>query len=483
MMRPMPRPGGNSNLPESPQAIATGQIQLADLLPIFFPAAVPILGAELPAAPAVRDPLWAEFGPFVNEPFFAPLSTRLARGSLNRRQRQRLESYKSARDALLAALRTQLAAPVEGGARERALRDLATAQEPRLAELANTADEMRREFYQGNFLAPNGDWNALRNWRLGDTASQRSAQEQLTDEFNVLRAAVYFQEGLSPGQRQLLREIVIELGETLGERPPAGTSEDLFEPEQIVFFLPHGARFRVPANLPPEAVAELGKFTEEKNALKHELREALFSLDHESSGKRERALQLLAARQEPRFAALEPIAGSLRRRLVQLPDSLHPDVRTGLPPALAERIQAYLREKSNLQRAAQKQAQDGASPARAQGKPAKNAEPSNREALAQFEATNRAQLAALAAEARAIREEVMRATAAQAGGSNGKSVDMLLADFMAAFKRQQLQTLYGEYRTAMFEPNLSPRQRQLLFDAAVAALDLTGAKDWQAVPE
>ena len=64
-----------------------------------------------------------------------------------------------------------------------------------------------------------------------------------------------------------------------------------------------------------------------------------------------------------------------------------------------------------------------------------------------------------------------------------KSVDALLADFAAAFKQQQLRALYQDYRTAVLQPGLTPAQRELLFNAAVAALDLTGLKDWQAVPE
>jgi hypothetical protein len=481
ILRPSPRDAGYPNLQNSP-TIATPQTPLADLLPIFFPAPIPVLGAEVPAAPAVRDPLWGEFGAYSNEAFFAPLTTRLARGALNRRQKPRLDAYKSARTALLTELRTVLEANPDPTNRRRALQELAMAQEPRLSEMEKAADELRRELYQSSFLGSNADWNALRNWRLGDTANKRSAQEHLTDEFSVLRAAIYYQEGLSPNQRQLLREIVIELGETLSERPAPAT-EDRFEPEQIAFFLPHGARFRVPANLPAEAAAELAKFTAEKNALKRELREMLFTSDRESAGKRERLLQALALRQEPRLAALEPVAESLRVVLTGMPDPLRPESQTGLPPALAERIHAYLRDKSNLQRAAQKQAQDAVGVSDGANK-TPTTKAGNREALARFEEENRARLAALATEARAIRDEVARATAAQTGTSGGgKSVDMLLADFMAAFKQQQLLTLYRDYRTAIFEPGLSPRQRQLLFDAAVAALDLTGVKDWQAVPE
>jgi len=441
------------------------------LLPVFFPPPAPVLGAELPRPPAVRDSIWTDLAPYTNELFYAQLGTRFSENDLNRRVRQRLEVYRAARTTALTDLRGALAQP-PGADRAAALSTLAQRQDPSLATLATQADQLRRELYQGGFLAAGADWNEHRNWRLGDTDSKRTPQESLYDEFAVLRAAIFFQEGLSTEQRQLLREIVIELAESLGERDALPLS-DSFDPEPVIFFLPHGSRLRLPGNLPAPVLDEINAFTAAKAALKRELREALFTLDREGSGKREKSLQELAAQQAPRLAALEPVAERIRLALAQAGDTGRSSAPAGLSPELAARLDRYLREKSEVQRAAQQQAQASS----------KETSPAaSRAALAEFEARNRARLAALATEARAIRDEVARLASANADGAP-KSVDALLADFMGAFKQQQLQSVYVDYRTAVLAPGLSPAQRQLLFDAALAGFDLTGVKDWQAVPD
>ncbi len=437
------------------------------LLPVFFPAIPPVLDAELPPAPAVRDKIWADLASETNELFYAPLGTRLSEGDLNRRLRQRLDAYRTARAAALTALRTRVASTPASSA------DLSADAESPLAALSVTADELRRDLYRGGLLSGSSDWNLYRNWQLGQEIPKRTPQELLYDEFSVLRAAVYYQEGLSIAQRQLLREVVIELAAALGEREASSIS-DSFEPEQVIFFLPHTARFRVPAGVPEPLAAEISAFTAAKTALKRELREALFTLDRESAGKRERALQELAAKQATALAALEPLAEHIRTGLASLPAAGRPAGPPDLPPELAARINRYLREKAEVQHAAQQQAQT------ATDHPAKTPPAASRAQLAEFEARNRARLAGLATEARAIRDELARLTTSSTGPKN---VETLLADFMSAFKQQQLQALYGDYRTAVLTPGLSPAVRQLLFDAALAALDLPGTKDSQAVPD
>lgn len=450
------------------------QTSLTELMPVYFPATVPALETELPAAPAVRDPLWSELAGETNELFFAPLSTRLAKGGLDRRQRERLELYRRKRTAALAELRPALDAA-------RSSANAATPAQPSdatLAELATMADGLRHDLYRGGFLVADADWNQHRNWRLGDPSSKRTAQELLADELAVMRAATFYQEGLSTPQRQLLHEIVIELAATLGDTDTALASSD-FAPDETIFFLPHGSRLRVPTDIPAPLAAQLDAFTAEKRALKRELRETLFALDRESDSKRERTLRDLAAQQEPRCRALETAAEQIRLALATIAAARPAAPRSALPPELERRIETYLRNKASLQRVAREQAQSDRAPANAKKTPSAEAA---RAALAAFEAENRTRIAALAAEARALREEVARvATHSPAGAT--KSVDTLLADFAAAFKQQQLQALYQDYRTAVLQPGLSPAQRDLLFNAAVAALDLTGLKDWQAVPE
>lgn len=448
------------------------QTSLTELMPVYFPATVPALETELPAAPAVRDPIWNDLAPEANELFFAPLSSRLAKGGLDRRMRERLELYRRKRTAALTELRQSLTSALENsGPPPAAPSDAA------LTELATTADTLRRDLYRGGFLVADADWNQHRNWRLGDANSKRTAQELLADELAVLRAATYYQEGLSTPQRHLLREIVIELAAALGDTDLDDAAD--FAPDETIFFLPHGSRLRVPTEIPSSLAAQIDAFTAQKRALKRELRDALFSLDRDSDSKRERTLRELAAQQEPRFRELETAAETIRRELASVTSARPAAPRSDLPHNLEQRIETYLRNKANLQRVARQQAQTDAT-AR-EGKKEKSAEAA-RAALAAFEAENRNRIASLAAEARALREEVAR-HAANAPAGAAKSVDALLADFAAAFKQQQLRALYQDYRTAVLQPGLTPAQRDLLFNAAVAALDLTGLKDWQAVPE
>jgi hypothetical protein len=449
----------------------SNQTSLSELMPVYFPATVPALETELPPAPAVRDPLWNELVGETNELFFAPLSTRLAKGGLDRRQRDRLELYRRKRTAALTELRQALTAAEPGSTPAQPV-------DAALAELGTMADTLRHDLYRGGFLVADADWNQHRNWRLGDTNSKRTAQELLADELAVIRAATFYQEGLSPTQRQLLREIVIEIAASLGDTDTDAATAD-FAPEETIFFLPHGSRLRVPADLPASLAAEIDAFTAVKRALKRELRDALFTLDRDGDSKRERALRELATQQEPRFRELELAAEKIRRALAAVGVVRPAAPRSSLPRELEQRIETYLRNKANLQRVARQQAQPDAT---APGTKKEQSAEAARAALAAFETENRARIAALATEARALREEVARA-AANSTASAPKSVDALLADFATAFKQQQLQALYQDYRTAVLQPGLTPAQRELLFNAAVAALDLTGAKDWQAVPE
>jgi hypothetical protein len=483
--------GGVRPIPRSPVIINSGRrglgsprlnTSLSALLPIYFPPTPPVLGAELPPQPAVRDPVWIDLTPWSNEPFFSPLSTRLAQGDLNRKHREKLDTYETVQAALLAELRTQLEAVASAAPsiRKVALQTLATAQDSRLQKIAADADELRRELYRYTLLTQGADWNEHRNWHLGGDDGKRTAREKIGDEHSVVRAAIYYQEGLSLQQRQLLKEVVIELAAMLGEVDTSPAS-DGFEPDQFLFFLPHGSRLRVPSDISADLSSEIAAFTAEKTALKRELREAIFSLDRETPGKRERSLRDLAAAHEPRFAALEAKADHIRNALSSIPGLLPAAPPTEWPPALAARMSAYLSEKAEFQKAAQQKAQDAGN--NGSGKTKTNASSNSREALAEFEDKNRARLAALTAEARAIREEVARIAKSRTERGAGKSVDALLADFMQAYKQEQLQKLYRDYHVAVLEPGLSTGQRQLLFDAAIASLDLTGVKDWQAVPE
>ena len=76
--------------------------------PIYFPPAPPVLEAPLPGVGLYSDEVVRALAPYVAEPFYAPLSTRLAEEDLGRRARARLDAYQREKTAALAHLRAVL---------------------------------------------------------------------------------------------------------------------------------------------------------------------------------------------------------------------------------------------------------------------------------------------------------------------------------------------------------------------------------------
>jgi hypothetical protein len=457
--------------------------QPAEPQAIYFPPAPPVLGAPLPGVGLYSDEIVRALAPFVGEPFYAPLSTRLAEEDLGRRTRARLGSYQNEKAALLAELRARLESVRTESPEVRfvAMAELAEQQESALAALENTADELRREFFRTRFLGGGGDWNQFRAWRLNPADHARDKAGLRWREMRVLRAAIYYQEGLSAAQRRLLRELVMDQAAIL-HAPGAGLGLPPGESERVIFFSPDTARLALPAGLPAELEALIVDYTARKDALKQELRDRLVRFDADRNAtRRVRALHDLAGEQTVRLADLEDLAERIRERLGPLLQAQAPTAPPTLPGALEDRVAAYLREKSELQRIAQERLAVALAGFDEEEKNARTAHKPERRAAAvraavdTFHADHAAAIAALNAEAEAIRGELVRNAAVRPGANASKSVDALLREFAEAFKRQQSTTLYAEYRTALLEPGLSPAQRRLLFDGAIADLKLPGA--------
>ena len=96
-----------------------------------------------------------------------------------------------------------------------------------------------------------------------------------------------------------------------------------------------------------------------------------------------------------------------------------------LPPALAQRINAYQREKLSLQEALA---------ARIKGQ---NPGVETREAIDAFNKENAGRIAALSKEREAIRDELSKLAAANAGTASGKSLDVLLKEYAAGVQELQ----------------------------------------------
>ena len=426
---------------------------------VFFPPSPPPLGS-VPAAVDSGDLRLAaptELAPFVNEPFYAPLSAHLASPNpqdwLADRQKQQLEAYRVSKGALQAELLARLYTlrDVAAASRRQALEQFAREQTPRLVELENRAEQLRTDLI--------GDGNEGK-------AGGQGIPDNLGAPAEEMRAAVFYGGGLSPAQRRLLREIVVETDEGAPREASPG-------PEgRWIFFSPETARVQLPPELPAELAAKVDAYENLKNTLKSELRAALGESGRSYViSSRAQQLTALAERQEPRFASLEELAEDIRGRLQGLiADPLHSPRLPSLSPELEERIAAYRKAKLDLQKALLAKVQEvtgreAADSAAMQDKV--------QQAIAAFTRENSLRYAALEKAKEEIRSDLAHVTAAHPKGpGTDQSADRLLKNFTDSLQQHELWRLYYEYRIAVFEPGLSPEQRRLLYASAVEKLVL-----------
>lgn len=459
--------------------------------PIYFPPDPPALGEPIPAN-TTRASL-AKFAPpsvlanYVYEPFYAPLSPLLFSENLDRRRREKLDGYRAARNAALEALRAKLDSvqQAEPAARRQALAAFAGEQAPTLAALETTAEELRQNFVNGSFLQAGSDWNDTRQWRLGDN----TRWESTADEIKVMMGAAFFQEGLSPAQRRLLRELAMELSDSL---QVAGADISLDAPGPFFYFAPEMSRIRLPLNLPADLSAKIVAYQTQKSALKAELREVLYKQDRAwFDFKRVAALKALAERQAAGLAGLEQLAEEIREGLAPLPNPASPPALP-LPQELSVRITNYLAQKSEWQRAMQVKLEelraefpeDRVEYVR-QGMGVAIQVVGNRKSSAEINARRTAAVAALASfnsvqndryvtltrDKEILRADVLKAVTGVLNTGN-KTIDQLLRQFAYAFAQQERWERYREYEIATLQPGLSAAQRRLLFGAAMEKLDL-----------
>jgi hypothetical protein len=481
----------------APQARVT---DTSEALAVFFPPTPPPLGAppppQQPAGLILAAP--SELAAYVNDPFYAPLSTRLAKRNLTDKLRERLDSYQATKSALQTELRANLDA-LKGADQATRLRELeafAPQQTPRIVELEKTAEQLRSDALRNGLVGllwGSGDWNENRSWRLGQGRLALPRTETLSAEFQIIRAAVFYQEGLVPAQRRLLREVAMEVQvEAFKPKSVSASSEN----GSFMFFSPETARVRLPDDLPAEIAAKVEAYVKEKAEIKTELRDALYVQDKATSAQRVLALKRLAESQTPRIAALEILAEDIRQGLTLQSKQPGPPAPPTLPPELATRISAYQKEKLDLQKLLQNKLKEigkGLSPTsvrfvKDEAKSRSDLHPVKvevspflptdekqklmKETMAVFNRENDARFTALGKEKEGIRGELARYVAANTETVAGKSVETLLKEFDDAVQKQEAWRQYGDYQAAVFEPGLSPEQRRLLFNAAVEKLAL-----------
>ena len=438
------------------------------LVPVFFPPLPPPLGMAPSFAerrvlqPNARE----ELAEFVNEPFYAPLSARLASreagAQLDGEQERRLESFRANKTALQTELKARLYTLRESdpAARRQALEAFAREQTPQLIELERTAEDLRSELARATDAG-----NAFRPGNLARSGS--SPAEGLADPTALLRWAVFYSPGLSSAQRRLVREILIELGDPAPEPGPAGRGAGW------MFFSPETARVSLPSPLPADVADKIAEYETTKNALKRELRNALGAPDLPAAPvNRAQVLQTLARSQAPRIAATEALAEEIRRGLQgSIRDSLGVPRLPPLPANLEERIDAYRKNKLDLQKELLAQVHGIAGREAGAGTPA--GQDRLRQTIAAFTRDHAARYAALEKEKEGIRAELARLGGDRtAETAPGPAADGLIKNFTDSFQQYERWRLYYEYRIAVFEPGLSPEQRRLLFDAGIEKLAL-----------
>lgn len=445
------------------------------------------------------EPMFAapeELAAYISDPFYAPLSTRLAQRNVTDALRRRLDSHQGSKVELQAELQAKLTSlsSAEAASREAALQSFAREQASRLTALEEAADQLRADFVRGGLVglfSGSGDWSEHRAWRLGSGHLTRDSEETRTAKFRVARAAVFYQDGLSPAQRRLLREIAMEL-QVEAFKPGAVSDTDA----TLVFFSPDTARVRLPADMPPALADKLAAYHLEKSTLKTQLRETLFQQDRATKSSRAQALKQLATAQASRFVALDQLAEEIRRDLQSHSHRASPDPTSALPPELASRLLAYQRNRAKLQEAIRVKLDEisrilpasqftivqnlesstGSNLLTIELRPTSGSVERRQSVIAavtSFNRERRQQVAALAQESASIRAAAAEFTAAHPESLAGKSVDRLLQEYGRASMQKENRPRYEDYHTAVFQPGLSPEQRRLLFDAALQKLALS----------
>jgi hypothetical protein len=458
---------------------------------IFFPPAAPPLDAPVvraaPSGSGAPAPP-AELSDYVNESFYALLSTRLVKNELSARSRRSVDAFRAARDDLRNELQRELARvrAADAGTRQRALEALARQQAPRLAALEQTAEALRQDLVDTYY-----GWFAQREWHLGEAGPRGDSPDEVAA---VMRANAFFSIGLLPAQRGLLREVSMELA-AAGKRAATAAAA-----QPWLFFSPETARVEFPDDLPEPLATRVAQYQTRKSGLKKQLYDAVYEQEtavffHAN------IFKALARDQAAGLAELDQLAEEIRRGLAALPNPVRPAALSPLPPVLTNRVADLLRNRTALQAEAaakveeinrQLQPPDAlvvltyrfddtgltfeVRPARKNQKNVPRGV--QREIERKIEEVSRAVAAVadaygrdfvpLANEMSALRDDIAHALVA----AGNPTPEAALAAAIRYADFEESAGAYRGYRTAVFEPGLSPEQRRLLFGQAVGELHL-----------
>jgi hypothetical protein len=467
-----------------------------DRLPIFFPPSPPPLDTPSPVPPVGEPALPAprELAAYITDPFYAPLSTRLAEGNLTDALRRRLNAYQETKVQLQMQLQGKLdgLSSEDAAVQESALAAFAREQTPRILALEASAENLRVDLLRAGLVglfSGTGDWNEHRTWRLGAGQLAREGDESAMARYRVARAAVFYQDGLSTAQRRLLREVAMEL--QVQAFKPAGAVSSA---DALVFFSPDTARVQLPSHLPPAIADQISSYQQEKTALKSQLRDTLFQQDRATRSVRAHAMKQLAIAQAPRLAALDQAADKIRRELSAHPSRAAAPPLIAFPPELARRVTTYQKGRALLQEAIRTKLDEisrilppsqfnviqhpnptGGSVLTVETRPTAGSIDRRRlvqDAIIAFNVQHRESAAALARESVAIHAAVAEFAVSHPEKAQGKSAEVLLQEYGRISMQTKTRPLHAEYHAAVFQPGLSSEQRRLLFDTALQKLAL-----------
>ena len=319
---------------------------------LFFPPVAPPLDTEIPALAPLDSgpPAPPDLQAFVGEIFYPMLAARLVSDDLPKPMRARIVAYRDKEVAIQNEIRSRVLAlkDADQETREGQLAALAALQGPRIGGTEASAEQLREDLREtGMFGRPveTAEQPEAVGRLVGPAKSTPSEPSRLRLEATAIRAAAFYQEGISLEGRQLLLEAAADI-DLLADPKAASVKTELGE--RVISFTPGPSQIVVPSRLDPSLADKVDHYLAAKNRLKSELRDTLHETMNATAGARRAALAKLSEAQEGRIAALDAEAEDIRRALASQPNLKGPPSPPTLPPELTSRIAAYRRHKVEL---------------------------------------------------------------------------------------------------------------------------------------
>lgn len=318
-----------------------------------FPPTLPPLGT--PPPPMDLTPLLGESAglqDYVTEFFYAPLSAQLLQGPLSGSTATALERYRNAREAEVDALRSALDT-LAFRPDDAAIADFdafSDSQVARLRILEESAEALRHDLAAApseRSTLRSAGWSVYREYyRLLGVSDLDAVGQWLLDAL-ALRAAAYFQDGLSLYQRELLveasRDLRLKAYEARG-----GMNVEARAPHAYALS-PLGVQVVLGPRVPDELPALYRGYAQRKQVLVEELVARLRLYDQDTEPRRREALEAYAAQRAVDYLELEQAADAVRACLAENPSLVLEDEGTSaLPESLHSQMASLVGARADL---------------------------------------------------------------------------------------------------------------------------------------